>query len=666
MSRSPGPAGGFEREFLSEAETLLEEAGASVEALEGEGDDPNPAKVNALFRSLHSLKGVAAMVGFAGIAEGAHDLEALLDSVRMGRVALTPAVHAAVRDGLAALSSLVARVAAGEEAPVLAERLGDRLQAAILSASPGPSPTAPSLPPELDASFSDYERHRVGEAVRRRKALVLADLDLGFDTFDEALRTAMNEAAAGGELIGTFPGTPADATRMGFRLLVALPAGSDAAALGARCGAREIVVLSEGPAPLPPSVPAPAEAAGAAPQVARGTVRVPLEKVGALVELAGELALARAALGGALAKAVAGAPDRGARYEAQRAFARLDRLVSALGPAALSLRMVPVEALASRLTRAFARTAAALGKEADFVVQGIETEVDKALADELADPLLHIVRNALDHGIEAAEERVAAGKPRRGRVSMTVAPRGREILLTFSDDGRGIDAAAVLKKARETGILRPDEGDPQEPFSLLFRPGFTTAPTVSEFSGRGVGLDVVKENLGALGGRVSVRSAPGAGTTFEVAVPMTLVLLESLVVRVGNQRFAVPGESVLRTLEAREEDLEVVDGNFRLRDGDRTLPLARLDMLLGVPRGARRNGPEPVVVTEDAGRVAAFVVDAVEGVWDLLVKPLADSVPRLGEISGAAEVPGGEVALALDPGALLARLCAPVSDGRVM
>ena len=212
----------------------------------------------------------------------------------------------------------------------------------------------------------------------------------------------MAEASAVGELIGTFPGTASDPSRMAFRLLVALPPDTDAAALGERCGACHVSVVRGGARPAPglPACPGRGDAAEAAPQVARGVVRVPLEKVAALVDLAGDLALTRGALGRALRRALAGAPDRSARYEAQRAFAQLDRLVSALGPTALSLRLVPVETLTSRLGRAFSRTAAALGKEADFVVHGVETEIDKVLADELADPLLHIVRNALDHGVE--------------------------------------------------------------------------------------------------------------------------------------------------------------------------------------------------------------------------------------------------------------------------
>lgn len=676
MTRPKKPGGAFSGEFLAEAEMLLEEAGCGIDALDADGDDPNPERVNALFRSVHSLKGVAGMVGYAGVADAAHALEALLDDLRMGRVPASPAVRGAVREGLGALSTLVARVAAGEDAPRLETPLKDRLEGLVRPAEPRGTESL-RLPPELDASLSDYERHRASEAGKRGKALVLVDLDLDFDSFDAGLRNAMSEASAAGELIGTFPGTAADPARMAFRLLVALPPGCDAAALGTRCSARDVVTVSAGraapppsaaPARLPAAVPAesapPEPGPEAAPQVARGVVRVPLEKVAALVDLAGELALARSALGRSLGQALAGASDRGARFEAQRAFARLDRLVATLGPAALALRLVPVETLTTRLARAFARTASALGREADFVVQGVETEIDKVLADELGDPLLHILRNALDHGIESPEERSSAGKPRRGRVALTVAPSGREVVLTFSDDGRGVDAAGVVAKARQTGLLGATDPDPSDPFALLFRPGFSTAREVSEISGRGVGLDVVREKLAALGGRVSVRSIPGSGTTFEVVVPMTLVLLESLVVRAGEVWFALPGENVRRTLQGAADGVEIVDGRACFRDGDEALPLARLDALFGLPKSAGSDGAEPVVVAEDGRRAAALVVDAVEGVWDLLVKPLADSVPRPKEIVGAAEVPGGEIALALDAGALIARIHSGPAEGR--
>ena len=256
MSRRTRPGGGFEKEFLSEAENLLEEASSCAEALEDDGDDPNPARLNALFRAVHSMKGVAAMVGYGGIAEAAHDLEALLDDLRMGRVASSPSVRRGVRDGVAALAALVERVAAGEESPALASPLRTRFDAAVAVPSARSSPPAASLPPELEGSLSDYERHRVSEAIRRGKALAAVDLDLAFDDFDRALRDAMGAASADGELIGTFPGTASDPSRMAFRLLVALPAGADTESLGRRCGASALSVLSPAATPAAP-VPAP-------------------------------------------------------------------------------------------------------------------------------------------------------------------------------------------------------------------------------------------------------------------------------------------------------------------------------------------------------------------------------------------------------------------------
>ena len=274
-------------EFLNEAGSLLEESGSCIDSLDDQGDDPNPGAVNALFRSVHSLKGVAAMVGFEGIADAAHALEALLDDLRMGRIAPSPAARAAVRDGLSAIGSLVSRVAGGEESPALDEPLHLRLARAVDAArSEGPA-AAPALPGDIDGYLSDYERHRVGESAKRGRELVLVELDLDFDAFDATLRAAMAEAAAAGELIGTFPGTASDPSRMAFRLLVALPPGTDPAALGERCGARRVEVLVEAaatPAPAPPPVapePAPESQAQAAP----GVVRVPLEKVAALVDL---------------------------------------------------------------------------------------------------------------------------------------------------------------------------------------------------------------------------------------------------------------------------------------------------------------------------------------------------------------------------------------------
>lgn len=645
----------FRREFLAEAEGLLDQAAEVFARLRAAPEDPSPEDVNALFRSVHSLKGVAGMVGLSGITSLAHDLEGALDRLRMGRLALDPATLDALEASLCALGPLVARVAAGEKDPEADPSLARVLQPDARAGDPAaggaPAP-AEALPPDLDGMLTDYERHRVAENQRKGHGLALFTLDLPLETFDVSLRAGMETLRRSGELIGTFPGSGADPARMSFRLLSGLPRGTDLERLAAEAGAAGVVPLgTPAPAPRPEERPAPVADSPAA--GVGGTVRVPLEKIGALLDLAGELARSRWALKRSLEAALQASSDRQARYEVQKAFGELDRGITALGRAALATRLVPVSQLTGRLSRAVSSLASRSRKEARFELVGGDTEVDKVIADELADPLLHLVRNAVDHGIEAPEARVEAGKPPEGQVRLEVTARGRDVVFLLSDDGRGIEPGRVVATARRAGLLSPADPDPRDPLELLFLPGFSTAGAVSEVSGRGVGLDVVRSAMSALKGDVAVRSEPGKGTTFEVVVPMTLVLVESLLVRSGGFFFAVPSSGVRRAMRSDAGRFQLVDGRPVVADEEAPLPLVPLTRLLGLPEEAEP--PGTVVVAEQGSRRIGILVTGIEGIEDVIVKPIADEIPRAPEVTGAAELPGGGLALALDTGRLLER-----------
>lgn len=648
------------REFLAEAEVLLESAATSLDQLDESGDDPPPETVNALFRAIHSLKGVSAMVGVGGMSRLAHDLESLLDAMRMGRVPSDVPARGAIREGVNALVGLAAAIGSGDADPGPDPALAGRVRAASAPRSgPSPGPGGPVLPGDLPGLLTDYERHRLQEAIRKGRILLLVALDLPFETFDEGLRRGMAEAGAAGELVGTFPGDGGDPTRMRFRLLVAVQGTEPPEAVAERCGGTLEWTSGAAAAPVPASPPPPkrTELPPDLPgRLLATTIRLPLEKVERLVDLAAELAVARGGLGRLLARAADTLADRSLRYDLSRAFAQLDRVAAEIGRSSLALRLVPVEQVTARLLRTVQQLANALGKEVTFEVYGSDTELDKSLADALADPLLHLVRNALDHGIEPPAERVRRGKERTGRVTLTVATRGRDVSFEIRDDGRGIDRAELLARARKANLLPPGSPEPEDPLQLVFLPGLSTANEVSAVSGRGVGLDVVRAGIEALRGRVAIRSEPGRGTSFEVVVPMTLALLETLVVSAGGLLFALPSDSVVRTLEASSADLETVDGVTCLPDVDRPLPSARLHELFGLE--SRRSEPErqAYLVAEDDGRRGAFGVDAVLGTLELVVKPLPDAIPRAPEISGVAEVPGSGLALALDTGRLLSRL----------
>jgi two-component system chemotaxis sensor kinase CheA len=468
----------------------------------------------------------------------------------------------------------------------------------------------------------------------------------------------MAEAGRVGELIGTFPGASNSSDLMSFLLLVGAPPVLDPEEIARRCGTGpferlDVPATAPAPAPAPPIL---TEAMlDERRRAAVGTVRVGLDKIGNLLDLSGELSLARNALRRAMDRAVPSIADRSARHDTQRALANLDRAVNALGRAALATRLVPVEQLTARLGRAARSIASTLGKEATFEVLGGETEIDKILADALADPLLHLLRNALDHGIESPAERAAAGKPPAGRIVLNAAARGREVVFTLEDDGRGMDPQKILQAARERGILTADAADPEDPLELVFRPGFSTAGSVSELSGRGVGLDVVRSNIGAMKGSVAVVSSPGMGSRFEVVVPITLAIVESLLVRAGGRSFALPTSSVVRTIRAESYRIRVVQGREIVSDEGEAVPLVALARLLGLPEQAAGAARRTIVVAEEGNRRMGFEVEEIEGLLDLVVKPLSDEVPRTREITGTAELPAGDLALTLDARLLLDR-----------
>ncbi len=650
----------YRREFLVEAEGLLEQAQDTLLGFPGGRVEPPPEALNALFRSIHSMKGLAAMTGFPNFAGFSHELESLLDAMRMGRISLEERVEGIVIESVQALGLLAARIQAGERDPEPPPAVRDRIREAVAAAEKGPvRGQTPRLPPWIERTLTEYERHRLDESARKGKTLAFVTLELPLAAFDAGLRRAMDEVGREGELIGTFPGgDPSDPSKIVFRLLAAVDPSASLDELASRTGAFSVLPLGV-EAAAPPSEPPVEATAGTTVSIRslRGTVRVPLEKLGNLLDLAIDLSFSRWALKRSLGRALASATDRTARFEAQKTFTDLDRTVTALGRAALATRLVPVEQLTARLSRVVASLAPALGKDVEFEVYGAETEVDKVLAEELADPLLHIVRNALDHGIEPPDEREKAGKPRRGKVGLTVETRGRTIVFTLSDDGRGIEGARLIRHAREKGILRPDEPDPLNPTELIFRPGFSTAEKVSELSGRGVGLDVVRANLETLKGNVRVTSRPGAWTTFEVEVPTTLVLVESLLVRAEGHFFAFPTAGVRRAFRAESQRIRKIGGHAVLLDEGVPLSIHSLGDLLGLDSSGDPPA-EIVVVAEQGDRRAGFTVSSIEGMEDVIVKPLSDTIPRVREVTGATVLPGGGLALTLDTGLLLERALA--------
>jgi two-component system chemotaxis sensor kinase CheA len=374
-------------------------------------------------------------------------------------------------------------------------------------------------------------------------------------------------------------------------------------------------------------------------------VRIDLRRLDALMNLVGELVIARGQL-----QAMAGTSGDAALEET---VAQGARLIGEMQEEILRCRMVPVAQVFDRFPRLVRDAARALGKEITFTVEGQESELDRSMLDEIGDPVMHLLRNAVDHGIEMPAERAAAGKPRAGTLTLSISRDRSAVMIRVTDDGRGIDRAKVLAKARSLGLVLstvktlPDE----ELFRLIARPGFTTAERVTNLSGRGVGIDVVSTRVRALGGSLEMRTAEGQGTTVTARLPLTLAIVRAMLARVGNETYAVPMTHVTETVELEQARVRTVRGYEALVLREDVLPLVRLRNRLSLAASAAPM--QQIVVMEVGERRAALVVDELAGQQDIVVKqfdPVRGGMPLF---SGATILSDGAPALILDVGSLL-------------
>jgi two-component system chemotaxis sensor kinase CheA len=628
------------REFLAEAEDLIEDLYGDIALLRERRADGRARRelVDRIFRHVHTIKGTAAAAGLDSASALAHEFESLLDAVRLGRVGVGDAVLDAFAEAVDAVAADLAAVARGERAAAprgLAERLR---RLASPEGAPSSSPETSeagaeaSLPEEIARTLSGFERQRLREALGEGARTFVVAVDFELETFDEQFRQLSDALAERGEVVATLPGADASAPdRVSFRIVHATDEGraevlarvrpfgatlledpkdarrGAATRAGAGgTGAEEEKKRKEGE-------PGANEVRRAAPEEeSEGgvglpasassltmLVRVPLDELDDLISAAHELFTDTA---GTLDLALAGALGRAERTELEIRAPRIRRRFFELEERLIELRMVPVRATLERAARAGQSVARAAGKDVAFEVAGGEVRLDKSLAEKIADPLLHLLRNAVDHGVEPAGERAAAGKAARGLVRLEAAAEGSRVLLRVSDDGRGVDPARVARAARERGLVRDEqEVGAEQALRLIFRPGFSTAADVSTVSGRGVGLDVVERNVEEAGGELRVWSEPGRGTTFEMRLPTTLALVPSLVVRSAGHRYCVDASHVVEAGYVAREAVEREGERETVRWRGVELPVVHLRALLAQEPRAGEGDERLAVVVAGAG-----------------------------------------------------------------
>lgn len=665
------------RDFISEAEEVLERMRADLSDLADQNDagaEVDPEGVNSLFRSAHTLKGLAGMFGLDGLSELSHHLEDVLDGMRLGRVALdSPAaslIDEAVNVFAAELGSLDDPKTPVEGSEAVAELIG-RIDSAVREpGAPTDELTGLDLDPALLRALTEYEEHRLRENMRRGRSIHLVEATFEILAFDEGLAELSVAVREAGEVLSTLPSPgAAGESQIRFGLLAASELDSDA--LRARLDFPDATVRGVWAPPPAGSSPAPAveassDRAVAAPEATppadpneieslksiSDTVRVDIRKLDELMNLVGELVIQRGAVNSIARRLQAEPATARIGSELEKVHKLLDRKIQGLQAGVLEVRMVPLRQVFEKLSRVVRRLRRDTDKEVRLELRGADTELDKLIVEELVDPLMHVVRNSFDHAIEQADERSALGKPEVGSIRIEAFQRGNHVVIEVADDGRGIDLERLQERGVERGLV--DAGDTlsrREVLDLIFAPGLSTRDEVTETSGRGVGMDVVKNNLTALGGVVDVDSQEGRGTTITLTLPITLAIIQALVVGVGGQRYAVPLNSVLETMLVDTQEIQRSDGREILNLRGEPLLLRRLTQEFGLPE---TEGAKPHVVVIGLGDARlGLVVERLEGQQDTVIKPVQGPVQNVRGIAGATELGDLGAVLVLDVAALI-------------
>jgi len=616
--------------FRDEAEELLQQIDADLLHLEdyvASGHADNEL-VNSLFRALHTIKGSSGMLQFTDVQNLAHKLENLCDLLRKERMPLSESCVDVLFAGRDFLTDLVHAAIEGNDAP-----------SGLLDYTA-----------RLDSFVAVYE-----------ETSNVIEGNTGSDVSYEQAAAEANASVSDDE-VAAFE---AEVARL-LQEAQVVPAPSPVAPVST-------------PAVDTPTKPASAKNAKDAKDkrvTAHQTIRVDIERLDLLLNLVGELVINRTRISD-IASTLERALNDKSRATALNGHAKelgplakeladssalLARTTNEIQESIMKVRMVPIGQVFDRFPRLVRDVAKARGKEVQLQISGAETDLDKTIVDEVGEPLMHLLRNCVDHGIESPEERERRGKPRHGTIALNAYHEGNQIIIEVSDDGNGIDLERVRARGVKQGLISSDEKlSDREIIELIFTPGFSTAEVISDVSGRGVGMDVVKKNITRLKGVFDVNTVPGSGTTFTIKLPLTLAIIQALLVRVAEELYAIPLDSVIESQRVEMQDVRTVHGNEVITLRGQVVPLVRIADFFQL--GGQRD-PEKVmiVIVGLQGRQVGLVVDSFQGEQEIVIKPLSDVVGRIPGISGATILGNGSISLIIDVHSLVSEAYA---SGRV-
>jgi two-component system chemotaxis sensor kinase CheA len=653
-----------DQEFVSEAEEILERMREDYLDLDDQrsaGSDVDPDLINRLFRSAHSLKALAGMFGLESIQGLAHHLEDILDGLRLGRVSMESPLVRLIDEAIRIFANLLESV--GDEEALAAfnepvEDLANRIEESAKETAAGGELQSLEIDSALLRALTEYEEHRLRENIQRGRHIMLVGSTFEIMSFDEGLSELSDAIRAMGEVLSTLP-APGDTPESQIRFSLLVASDLNIAELTEALNFPDAEVQSVrvgGPAAgteSKPTEPKPAPQSLASPEVESlrsisETVRVDIRKLDELMNLVGELVIQRSSIADIASRLSARPQSARIGIELSKIHKSLDRKLKGIQSAVLEVRMVPMRQVFDKVSRVVRSLRRDLQKDVRLEVSGADTELDKLIVEELVDPLMHIVRNAIDHGIESAQDRVDLGKDAQACVKIDAFQRGNHVVISVCDDGKGIDRGALFDRAESLGLISTGaELTDREVLNLIFSPGLSTQSEVSETSGRGVGMDVVRENVMALGGAVEVESVPGRGTTISMTLPITLAIVQSLIVVVGEHRFAIPINAVHETLLIDASEIQRSEGReiLDLR-GDALLLRSLADEFeLGLSRSSEKQFA--VIVGLGEQRIG-LLVDRLDGQQDTVIKPIQGPLKNVRGFAGATELGDQGAVLVVD------------------
>ncbi|MEZ4525472.1 MAG: chemotaxis protein CheA [Desulfobacterales bacterium] len=614
--------------FIAESNDLITNAEEALLALERNPEDMEA--VSTVFRAFHNIKGTSAFFELSLMTEMAHHAESLLSRVRDREIRYAGGYPDLALRSVDMLKELFRNL---EEAmtgsPFLKPKGYDTLFHVLQNPeAAGISDTSPAGRPREEAPepAAITEREKEETAVQSPdEASAPEEAEAEEDTGDEDDHSDEAEAA-------DLPASPE----------ISPPARKSADS--GKIPPKEISVSRS--APSGTFQPPPRRSR---PQAVESSIRVPTDRLDRFIDMVGELVVSHSMV--AQDQVVVGS----GYHELQKKVAHTSKIVRELQNMSMSMRMIPLKTTFRKMARLVRDLSRKFGKNVTFVTEGEDTEIDRNMVDIINDPLVHMVRNALDHGIELPQERESAGKPRYGTVHLSACHSAGSVVVEITDDGRGLEREKILTKAKDLGLVEEDANLPdREVYNLIFEPGFSTAKIVSDVSGRGVGMDVVKRNIDNIRGHVEIQSRPGKGSTFKMSLPLTLAIIDGMVVRVGKEKYVIPTISIVRSVQPGRSDIStVLRRGEMLRLQGKLIPIFRLAELFHV-EGAQTDMTRAIaVVVENDEQQAGLLVDELIGSQQIVIKTLGETLGNITGISGSAIMPDGKVGLILDVGGLV-------------